>query len=214
MKRLLMVLALAGFAVACGDDDETKPTVDGGGQQPDGSRPDTGVPDASGIDSGGGGAKVATTGVACTSASTCGGSASECRTTLWDVATAPATPGGYCSATCTTDADCGGGGVCPLGGVIGFTMGRFGAAAKCHQGCMTVGSPTGCRTGYVCQSVKSLADATGSGAAVPSMAPWTTGFCYPIPADAGVPDAGPRDGGADAGGMDSGVGDAGFDAAG
>lgn len=35
MKRLLMMLALAGFAVACGDDeddDDTKPPVDGGGK--------------------------------------------------------------------------------------------------------------------------------------------------------------------------------------
>jgi hypothetical protein len=233
MKRLLMVLALAGFAVACGDDDGDGKKVDAGG---DAGRDATVGPVDGGADSGprpdggndaGVAAKVLRTGIACetANAATCGGSAPVCRTKLFDTEAAPTIPGNYCSASCTESGQCGDG-ICLLGAVISNPLfaPNFGTTAFCHQPCATVGQLTGCRQGFICQSVKSLADSRDAGAGVPAMAPYNTGFCYPIPGfipvdggtDAGTDggaDAGPRDGGADAGPVDAGS-DAGFDAAG
>lgn len=228
MKRLLMVLALAGFAVACGDDDEGTKSDSG---LPDGGKTDGGTP---GIDGGGdagrdgggdggvdgGNAKVLKAGIACETsniATTCGGSAPICSTKLFSAANAPAVPGNYCTAACTTVAGECGDGTCVLGQFIGVStelQAQFGTAAYCHQPCATVGSPTGCRQGFVCQSVKALADARDAGSALLDMQTFArTGFCFPIPGyvppDAGPSDAGPTDAGPiDAGPTDAGVVDA------
>jgi hypothetical protein len=78
-------------------------------------------------------------GIACTADADCGGGV--CSTRLGIFTTAP---GGYCSGPCTTNEDCGQGGVCtgtnPLTG-----------AGACYLGCA---SNTECtRDGYICRTV-------------------------------------------------------------
>jgi hypothetical protein len=86
-------------------------------------------------------------GSACATAGDCAGTGGECATKLGEVV--PGTggttaPGGYCTATCIEDANCGGGGIC----VVGLT----GGTGKCYQGC-TKDECT--RDGYGCVDVGS-----------------------------------------------------------
>lgn len=76
----------------------------------------------------------------CTQSGDCkGGPSPTCWTaTVNNQAGAPPTPGGYCSSTCNTDAQCGGNGACVSIGAAG----RF-CVAKCRNA-------TTCRTGYAC----------------------------------------------------------------
>jgi hypothetical protein len=206
MKRLLMVCALAGLALACGDDDGDKPVVkvdggtDGGidgGPAVDGGAKDTGVATS---------VKVTNVGTACTTAAQCTGTAPECRTT--DIGSVPIA-GGSCSAPCSTDAECGPGGNCAVGVAIKMfgadrTKATLGDVGYCHKTCTAL-LGAGCPTGQSCFSLYELAKAKDPTMAV-QIAPLTDLFCYalPIPArpDGGVGDAGTvttLDGGLDAG---------------
>ncbi|MDB4989526.1 MAG: hypothetical protein JWN04_4704 [Myxococcaceae bacterium] len=201
MKQLLTVLALASFAVACGDDSGDSPTVtkDGG--------IDSGAHDAGGADSSVG-PKVVNVGAMCGQTSECTGSAATCdlHTALGQV-----NQGGYCSASCLQNDECGPNGDCPIGEVIraiGPTMGQ--TAGTCFAKC-TPGATSVCRSGYVCSDlltvltaagVPNLPNATVAATAAPSL---LRNVCLPIPQalDGGVQ---PHDAGsvADASGIDSG----------
>jgi len=195
MKRLLMVCALAGLAMACGDDDggdkpPVKPATDGGGI--DSGTPDSGVkPDAGPVV-----VKVTNPGAACSAAAMCTGAAPTCDTATQR---GQANPGGYCSAQCLKNEECGPTGDCPVGEIIGLvgaaTAGQ--TTGTCLLKC-TPGAASGCRDGYVCAS---LAQALGMPASLP---PLSRTVCLPAPApgDGGVGDAGTvarLDGGLDAG---------------
>jgi len=210
MKRLLMVCALAGFAMACGDDDDDdKVTVDAGTDSGvDGGNKDAG-PDAAVA------AKVANVGIACTvatAAATCGGTSPTCASATW---AGIAYPENHCEATCTRSAECGTGGLCPIGEalastVVGPLLGpRLGnPAGVCYKTCAAT---TDCRTGYKCVTTVDILGPESAAAAtiVPS---FNTKICVPnagllpIPGDAGVGDGGTTtrtDGGLD-GGLDGG----------
>ena len=110
MKRLLILLALAGLATAaaCGDDGEpTKKPVD---NKDAGSTPvvDTGVPAARPV-------QIENPGAACTKGSTtdCKGVGAICQSSIMVGQTAVPLEGGYCSAQCTSAAECSAGGGCP-----------------------------------------------------------------------------------------------------
>lgn len=218
MKRLLMAIAIAGLAVACGDDDggdTPTPTNDGGA---DSGRPDSGLDGSidSGTDASAADAAVTVrvtntwTGCAAGSTGTCTGPNAVCQTTspLIPGSIYPS-PGGVCTATCTKTAECGGGGICPVGEAIASfptAASMLGGAGYCSKAC-AIGSAT-CGTGYACVNVKILAQMANSptAAQIPDVAPWNTGFCVTIlraSTDGGVGDGGvstPTDGGMDASG--------------
>jgi len=196
MKRLLMVCALAGLVMACGDDDDDKttppPVKDGGIDS--GTGTDSGVkPDAGPVV-----VKVTNPGAACATAAMCTGAAPTCDT---KTATNQTYPGGYCSATCLKNDECGPTGDCPVGEIIGL-VGSAAAMGQTNGTCLakcTPGAASGCRDGYVCAT---LAQALMIPASIP---PLSRTVCLPAPtapADGGVRDGGgvaSVDGGLDAG---------------
>jgi hypothetical protein len=133
---LCLVIGVGLVLGGCGDD-EPAGGSDAGGQGggggsggssgSDGSTSDPGLPDD-------------TAGKACTDAAECGGG--TCATTVLGTMIGgdplPA-PGGYCTATCTSNTDCGAGGAC-IGAVMGFAEGT----------CMATCSGDDCRDGYIC----------------------------------------------------------------
>jgi len=214
MKRFLMVLALAGAMVGCGDDDDDdSPAKDAGPEAGpvdagmDAAR-DSAVPDAAVA------VKVTNAGALCTAASACTPTGATCDTmSQFGVASA-----GFCSATCTKSAECGTNGDCPVGELVN---GSFGAAFKmggfpnvnvgqCYAKCTAVGSQSTCQAGFVCSNLKTAfglpatADVAGEVITRPVCIPM--GGLIPRPAGDGGTDSGSPDGGtvADAGGMDSG----------
>lgn len=209
MKRLLMVCALAGLAVACGDDDDDKPVIKADSGVDSGVKPDAGPATDGGIDAGNAlTAKVTNVGTACTvanQATTCtGGASAVCQTS--DLQSTPI-PGGSCSAICTDSLECGTGGNCAIGSAIKM----YGAAASgplgttvgyCHKSCAALGATT-CGTGFSCISLNWLSKQRG--AAEQPVPVLNETFCFPTPAapgDAGVGDGGTAlrlDGGLDGG---------------
>jgi hypothetical protein len=211
MKRILVLLALAGLAIGCGDDDggddddDKKPATDGGMDAGDSAVP---KPD-SGAEAGPPPViKVSNVLAACASASTCTGTAPLCQSI--SVFSATRHPGtGACTAECTQDSECGNMGACPLGEAI-KTFGSFpgvkerlGQAGYCSKSC-TLGTATSCPTGYACVTINILSMQNG-GQVFPGMVPLDDPFCLPVtPLDGGVPDGGVGDGGVtDGGGMDA-----------
>ena len=206
MKQLLTALALAGLAVACGDDDSTPAVThyDGGGVDAGGPKADGGMDSGPPV-----AAKVNNAGAACTVATVatdCGGSSPTCAAATWAGAKYP---GNQCEATCTADSECGGNGVCPIGAAIkslGAVLSTplMTTTGVCYQKC-TAGAAT-CRAGYEC---KSTADALGGGNAAMVPGFTTATICVPVggllaarPGDGGVSDAGTVahvDGGLDGG---------------
>jgi hypothetical protein len=75
-------------------------------------------------------------GGACGSSSDCNGF--ECDTSL---------AGGYCTATCTTDADCGDGAACIADG----------QANQCYALCTAPGTQSSCRSSYTCTALNGTA---------------------------------------------------------
>jgi hypothetical protein len=200
-----MMCALAGLAVACGDDSgDNTPAVDAGH---DGGGIDAGKTDGggTGADTGAPTPKVTNAGAACTvatQATACTGSAPICQTMTLGTPSSPI-PGGSCSAVCTTDSQCGPGGICPTGVTIAAGGQRaidlLGPTGYCNKAC-TKGAATGCGTGFVCVSLNDLSATPMLG--IPFL---DQTFCYPTPkasGDGGVGDAGTIssvDGGMDAG---------------
>lgn len=208
MKRLLMMCALAGLVIACGDDDGDKtPPADGGAKDggsmdsgaKDGSvAPDTGTPTAN---------KVTNVGAMCTvanQATACMGAMPICQEKGLGGVTVP---GGSCSAVCSTDAECGPGGVCPTGAAIKMFGDRatmtLGTTGYCNKGCTKGSGSTTCGAGFTCTSLYEISLAQGM--ATVDIAPLNQYFCFPAttpPTDGGVRDGGAPitlDGGLDAG---------------
>jgi len=187
MKRLLMLLTLSGFAMACGDDDEDKPgPVDAGGD----AKVDTGTIDGSVT------AKVTNVGAACTTATQCTGTAATCATVT--PLGQPFT-GGYCSATCATSAECGAEGACPLGELITLAPTNpllAGMSGQCWEKCTTAGQVSNCRTGYACTT---LGTVVGMSLPIPQL---SLPICLPV--GTAIGDAGPSDASVvDAAGLDA-----------
>ena len=204
MKRLLMTCALAGFVLACGDDD--------GGDKPapvDGGKTDAGL-DSGKPDSGPGAdsavaAKVTNVGSTCTvanQATACTGAAAICQVTTLGMATVP---GGSCSAVCSSNEECGTGGICPTGIAIknfgAQAIASLGPTGYCNKSC--VKGTTTCGTGFSCLTLNDLSKLQGKPTTM--IAPLDDPFCFPTPVapgDGGVSDAGTVssvDGGIDGG---------------
>jgi hypothetical protein len=86
-------------------------------------------------------------GKACTGDADCAGTAMGCITMNGD----RTLPGGYCSAGCVEDIDCGAGAVC---------VGSFGGAGMgyCYKSCAAASD---CREGYACQEPPRLGGGMG-----------------------------------------------------
>jgi hypothetical protein len=136
------------------------------GPIPDGT-PDGPIPDGPGPDATPDGpAPTGAVGDPCRDPSMCTDVPATGRDCLTDIGGMLSFPGGYCSANCTSDSDCGTGGEC---------VDLFGYMAYCLKTCT---SPGECRTteGYTCTTI-----------------PGTTGgdtYCLP---PLGGPDGGPID---------------------
>jgi hypothetical protein len=199
MKRLLTLLALAGLSAAagaCGDD-----SGDDGDDTP---KNDAGTSDA----------KVArppqinadSLGTACTTAAQCQGvGALECLTSIGED---QEVPGGYCTAACESDAECGPNGFCPAAALatlpgVGQLVSTLGAGLipqNCVLKCTKTGDAGGgcTRSDQQCAAIIDAIPTTGQAAGLRGIAqgfPFaTTPFCFPpieLPTgDAGVPDAG------------------------
>lgn len=94
-------------------------------------------------------------GDACSGDDACGGAPSSCASSLLGV---PA-PAGYCSQSCSVDADCSSGGACVSGlGTAPLSIGT------CFKRCEP---PNGCREGYTCNALSDF-DSQLGGLCVPS----------------------------------------------
>lgn len=219
MIRRFAFAALLLGAVACGDDgDDNKPTPDAGGTDAGADAGYTPVPD-----------RVTNVGEACTAATECEGAAGKtCTTSISLLGPAIAFPGGYCSATCQANIECGTGGECPVGeslknSPIPIPGGASGLIPSyCYKTCT---ADTDCRTdvGYRCATIASALTPAGGGGgggvfdigSIIGMLPGQirdSKYCLPPappPADGGVSDAGTSDAStSDAGDGDAGTGDA------
>jgi len=219
MKRLLILLALAGVttAAACGDDRDSK-------TPPVKPAPDPGQTPPAPLDAGGPAARpaqVLNPGAACDPKSTtdCMGPGAKCETEIMVGMGMQSTalPGGYCSAQCAASAECGAGGGCPSAEITALLPPAFAGVAAgflpsyCLDKCDAKASD--CRTGYQCKSLSELVPpelAAGAGPILAGIPALKTTYCLPpvsLP-DAGVgrpPVANPvRVTGLD-GGVDSGI---------
>lgn len=86
-------------------------------------------------------------------------------------------PGGYCSATCMADVDCGGGGVCS--GAFPSFGGAAATPGRCLKGCQ---SAQDCRDGYRCVNGLGMAASGSSMMADPTAALLGPSSCQPVPA--------------------------------
>lgn len=133
------VIGLSALLLAaCGDDEEAAP-VDAGGSG--------GMGGGSGGTSGGGTGGSAPTGLgddvagkACTDSEDCGGAMCATMVPGTMLGSSLPAPGGYCTATCASDADCGAGGACII------TLAN-GGGLVCLDICTSVSD---CRDGYEC----------------------------------------------------------------
>jgi hypothetical protein len=152
-------IALLALLTACGGDDE-KPATDAGSHL-DASSPalDAGS-DAQAAKPN----QVTNPGAACRTANTCTGEAPSCQTMLSLLGQEIPFPGGYCSALCKNNVECGPTGECPVGESLKALTGiplitpdiratiEAAAPSHCYERC-TMDSQ--CRTdeGYRCASI-------------------------------------------------------------
>lgn len=169
MRRLLVASALIAALCGCDDaSDETRMET-GAIVHDDAATP---LPTI----------QVSNVGAACGEGLACSGATAEC---LERSSTATVYPGGYCTATCASDAECGADGVCPIAEAERLEP-RYDFIAnwprKCFRRC-ALEAQSGCRPDYRCRS---LAEAYWRPSAP---APMRVPVCIPMPAggDAGAP---------------------------
>lgn len=138
MKRTLVVAVVALAVGACADEDAATETREGvRAAQPD-------APPVS--------PRVTNVGAACERKHGCQGEEPECMTRS---STYAIYGGGYCTASCASDLQCGPGGLCPVGEAeqlapdYDFTISW---PRRCFRSC-TPGPESGCRSGYRCLSL-------------------------------------------------------------
>ncbi len=217
-----VTLAAALLLSACGEESDSKTKEDAGSDGVDAGRdaggestPDTGPPVTPNV--------VTNVGEPCGSANGCKGGKPSCQTALDLLGVEVAFPGGYCSASCADNRECGDDGECPVGEALKAVPELFRgllsgfAPSHCYQRCT---KDSDCRTDeeYRCVTiVSSLTEAAG-GAGLDvgglDVSTFLTGpiseskYClppapelpdaglFPIPGqDAAAPDAGSSDAG-------------------
>ena len=205
MKRLLTLLALAALgAAACGDDSSgdkpAQPTADASVPTGTGTgKPDAAAPVSRGV-------QITNLAAACTSDATCTGAGK--LTCLKDLGMLGGEiPGGYCTAECKVDDECGPGGSCPIGNlsrnpqITALTSG-FGIdittiiASDCFLKCDKAAATPCARSDQKCQSIIETMNAAGGGGGANPLAGIIGNFpeakqtyCFPpiILPDAGTP---------------------------
>jgi hypothetical protein len=232
-----ITLAAVLFVSACGDDTDSKPKEDASTPTNDTGK-DAGMQSAPDAGSGAGPAVtpdvVTNVGKACRTENGCMGEGPACQTMLSLLGQQVPFPGGYCSAQCSDNRECGETGECPVGeslkAIPAALRSLIGGAApsNCYERCT---SNADCRTdeGYRCATIVSALSEGAGGAGLNvagfDVSAFLSGpildskYCLPpAPAvpDAGAPvvDAGAPavDAGVDAGPADAGASDAGSDA--
>lgn len=213
MKRFLMTLALTGAMtgsmIGCGDDedpmDDPTPPGDGG---TDGSV----VTNDGGIDAAvdaGVTVQVSNPGDLCGTNAQCMPSTSATCAMASQFGQPVTGSTGFCTAECTSSAECGDNGSCPVGDLVNgqygdtFKMNGFPNVdvGQCYEKCTTLGTQGTCETGYTCSNIKTafgMEDRANVEPAVllPVCLP-NSGLIPPRPpADGGVADGGVGDGGA------------------
>lgn len=174
--NLRTVLALTLLTAACGgsnDDDDDAPKDaghDASGEKPSEKDASASAPQDAGLE-----VKpdqVTNAGEACASAKSCKGEAPTCMTSLTLAGQPVSFPGGYCSAQCGNNNECGADGECPVGeslkDFIGIPLLSPQALANfvpshCYQPCS---SNADCREGegYRCATiVNALSEGAGGG---------------------------------------------------
>jgi hypothetical protein len=218
LRRIALLFTLL---TACEGDDE-KPGSGGQGGQDAGSDGFASSPDAGGDAPAAKRDQVTNAGAACRTANTCTGQAPTCQTMLLLLGQEIPFPGGYCSAPCQNNVECGPTGECPvsesLKGLSSIPLitpeirATLEAAipSHCYERCTT---DSQCRTedGYRCATiVTALTQSAGqAGLSVGGfdVSLFLAGqiveskYCLPpAPAllDAGAPDGGASDAGGDA----------------
>lgn len=195
MKRLLILLALigAGTSFACGDDsgDDDQEVKDSGTQQPTDARvADSATRDAAPVVSRG--VQITNLGAACTANSSCtasNGGRVECVTELLNIDI----PGGFCTADCRLDDECGTNGRCPgatvlqgLSGLADFIAPIISGIIpqQCVRECDPRESDPCGRTGFTCGKVPVPAQIAAFVGTIPEL---NRNYCLPPTPDAGVP---------------------------
>jgi hypothetical protein len=108
--------------------------------------------------------------------------------------------GGYCTAACTRDADCGKTGKCPVGEALSaadippqytsIAQDILDTASNCYQPCV---APSDCRSGYQCNTIPGALTGEGVGAEAVDLVIRTLiegpismeKYCLPLGPDAG-----------------------------
>lgn len=224
--------AILWVVAACGDSSDDKEPVDAGvtdsgsgsGQTSKDAGTSTDKPADSGTTSTAKPDQVTNVGTACSTAANCEGDKPICQTVISLAGQAVPFGGGYCTADCNEDVECGEGGECPVGAVLrdlgaAAVLVRAYAPSNCYLSCT---KDEDCRMaeGYRCTTIaKALEEGSGAQTSLLSMllsGPIVTNkVCLPpapeLPeAGAGVTDAGTSDAGAaDSGSAQDASGDAG-----
>lgn len=125
------------------------------------------------IDAGGGAAPF---GGMCSKDADCSGTGARCLTNVLSLPI----PGGYCTASCKTDRQCGTGAACPFAAMVDLAKsflpdaGFVESLSVCMKKCT---SATDCRAGYGCTALPS----------VPFLPASSGKFCMPPMPDGGLP---------------------------
>lgn len=177
MKRLLILLALAGLGATACSSDTTDPT-------PTNTKADasTGPTTTATVDSGtpaivvppSRGVQISNLAAECVDDSACkGAGAVKCLHDLGMLAPGRNIPGGYCTAECKVDDECGAGGSCPIADVsrnpmIATLLQNFGGLSlttlipsQCYATCSKTAAQPCARADQSCTSILDMMNAQG-----------------------------------------------------